>query len=186
MKEVWLAILHSWSSWVSGDQGQPGGKRWTETPESKICKCSIQGFFSSLTFCHLERGECLSSTIIYTWCAFVKYRSYARMNKWMKIVHSAIAHLQASHLLILCLSNVLQWDKTASGLEKSTWLEFIHSFIHSFTHSCIPPLDRRHWGLTMSQGLCWLVAVTSKEDTTPSLRDVQWTLRSAKNLSPLW
>ena len=52
----------------------------------------------------------------------------------MKIVHPATAHLQASYVLILCLSHVLKRSKPASGLEKDEQLEFVHSSIHSLPH----------------------------------------------------
>ena len=98
------------------------------------------------------------------------------MNKRMKIVHPATVHLQASYVLILCLSHVLKKGKPASGLEKDEWLEFVHSPIHALPHWTDITKDlpgARYWAVW------WELQVRK---TVPSLRDVQWPLHVAKNL----
>lgn len=101
----------------------------------------------SLAFCHLEKGEHLHSTKIYTWHAFVKYLSHSCMNKWMKIstqlLHTS-SKLPANSTPERCDAN--RQNRFWFGKEWMTW-------VHSFVHSLISSLHRHRWGFTMSQVL---------------------------------
>lgn len=120
-----------------------------------------------LAFYHLERGEHLDSTQIYTWHVFVKYLSHPCMNKWTKIWPGSCTppgKLPANSMPEQC--DTKRQHHLWFGKEWMTW-------VHSFVHSLISSLSRHHWGFTMSQVLCRPMGVTGKKGTVPSPRGVQ-------------
>lgn len=136
VKGIRLATFCSWSSWVSVVQVHSGGKHLNWNAGMKVFKC----YTRCLVFC-------LSSWLFIIW----KGENTLTQHKFIHGMYllniypihvwinerkfdQAPAPLQASYLLILCLSNVIQRGSTTFGLEKSEWLEFIHLFIHSFPH----------------------------------------------------